>query len=236
MGRGQQEVAVAASRRDNSPRQHTLRPKGIFWGTAPSFRFEDGEVSYPREVPNQNPTALSFPSNSLVIVAGMPGSGKSTFLEKLLPEVPTLSIDGLQRELRRRWKKKVTLGAAADRVPKRLSEMMEEDGPVALEITGMRRKHRRLFQHLAFKAGRPCHIIFLDTDPDVCRERQHERGHVIDEDKMSQYAGGWLEIKSKLCEEHDEVAVESVQLEDYASVSVLGLEAVDVLRAVRFRV
>jgi len=234
MGRGQQGVTTAAVRRP-APKQSTVRPKGIFWATEPHFRWDEFDIDYPRPLPESYPTALSFPADSLLIIAGMPGTGKTTFMKSFLPGTPTLSIDGLQDELRRRWKKKVSLGTAADKTPERLREMMEVDGPVALEITGLRWRHRHLFQRLAADAGRPCHIVFLDIDPEVCRERQHERGYVIDEDKMKLYAESWLDIKRNLSDEDEELAFEGAHLEDYASVSVLGPEAVESLREVRFR-
>jgi predicted kinase len=113
----------------------------------------------------------------LVLMVGIPGSGKTWLLERLMPTAHVIRPDdhiGYTKE--NPWTPKAAK-AAWDRAHADLKQVLAAGGPdlIAFDATMVGAKKRAKYIRSAKKAGVRPVAVFADTPPELCQERNSAR-------------------------------------------------------------
>lgn len=132
------------------------------------------------------------PRGPLVVVGGLPGSGKSTAMARVREAVGTGAVPHGTRVLDSaevRARLRVTLGAVPYPLVRALvhtghwlqmlAAAWSVRGPLVVHETATRRRARAAFVLLAAVAGRPLRLVWIETDPGTARAGQVLRGRVV---------------------------------------------------------
>ncbi|MYQ44695.1 AAA family ATPase [Streptomyces sp. SID4985] len=140
-----------------------------------------------RERPGRTPRELRFGPRDLVVVTGLPGSGKSTLMQRA---VPGRRIDS--QDTRDRWQTRLAgLPYALYRPLVRLAHYaglrraLATGEGVVVHDCGAQPWVRAWLAHEARRRGAALHLILLDVDAEAARQGQRERGRGV-----SRYAFG----------------------------------------------
>ncbi len=136
---------------------------------------------------------MTFERNAVIVVAGLPGAGKSTLIRRAVDrdEATVLDTDDL-RSNRARAPRLLNLRHYA-----RIVAAMHGDGPVVIHTRGSRAPLRRLIAALARLHGRPAHLLLLDADLAEAEAGQRARGRTIAERAMDREAAGWRRVMAR---------------------------------------
>jgi energy-coupling factor transporter ATP-binding protein EcfA2 len=187
------------------------------------------------------PTAsLHYPAGSLVLLAGLPGAGKSMLLARLYrvrgdETGPVVAGDVRvidSRQSRNWWTR--YLGP----VPPRLRTPLVHATHVLRIVLAVLRGHSVLahtrgtwphvlygFAWLARRRGAGMHLILLDVPPPVARAGQHARGRTVTAATFARHRRRWRVLVAR---------ARTGGLPPADSVTVLDRPAADALRGIRF--
>jgi predicted kinase len=114
---------------------------------------------------------------AIVLLCGLPGSGKTTFALELLGHWPAIHVesDAIRQEIfpQPRFtngENRIVFAEAERRAARALSQR----SVVIVDATSLRREHRDRFRALALRAGVAFFVVRLVVAPDVARERLHQ--------------------------------------------------------------
>jgi hypothetical protein len=181
-----------------------------------------------------DPAVLRLPPAALVVVAGVPGAGKTTWLSRV--DAPgSLVLDPepirarLQRPLGRipyRWWRPLVHAGHVLRVLAALP------GPWGLLVhdTGTRGWRRRLLAGLARRCGRGAHLLLLDVTAEAALEGQRRRRRTLQRAAFASHWRSWRRLRVALGEPG--VVPAGLAVEGWASVRLLDRRAAGLLRRV----
>lgn len=123
------------------------------------------------------PTPPGHPA--LILLSGLPGSGKSHFCRELVKRVPPLLVlesDALRAIL---FSDPTHSGSENARLFPALHRLLERllrfEHQVVVDATNLRRRNRRMLYDIAFRVGAPLLIIETIAPEDVIRQRLSQR-------------------------------------------------------------
>jgi len=131
---------------------------------------------------------LRFPSDAVVVVAGVPGAGKTTLIRRAVDRDVARVVDtddrregGGRRLLYAGHYARIVAAVAGRR-------------PVVVHSRGTHPAARRAIAALAALRGRPAHLVMLDADRGEAEAGQRARGRTMPPAEMDRQLARWRRL------------------------------------------
>jgi predicted kinase len=160
---------------------------------------------------------LSFPSDAVVVVAGMPGAGKTTLIRRAVDPAAACVVDTDDRPRRA----PETLLYAAHYA--RIAAALAGRRPVVIHSRGTHAAARRAIAALAALRRRPAHLILIDAERAEAEAGQRARGRTVAPAEMERQATRWERLMAAI-----------PRREGWASIVVLDREQAARTQAIEF--
>jgi predicted kinase len=134
---------------------------------------------------------LTFEPNAVVVVAGVPGAGKSTLIRRAVDRAGAVVLDTDDERAAGRGGRLLYARHYA-----RIARAMLGSAPVVVHSRGTRRVGRRTIALLARLRGRPAHLLLLDAERTAAEEGQRARGRVVDRAVMDREWSRWRRLRA----------------------------------------
>jgi hypothetical protein len=180
------------------------------------------------------PAVLRLPPAALVVVAGVPGAGKTTWLSRVdAPGSLVLDPEPVRARLQR------PLGRVPDRLWRPLVHaghvlrvLAALPGPSGLLVhdTGTRAWRRRLLAGLARRCGRGAHLLLLDVTAEAALEGQRRRRRALHRAAFASHWRNWRRLRAALAGPGP--VPSGLAVEGWASVRLMDRPAAALLRRV----
>jgi hypothetical protein len=134
---------------------------------------------------------LSFPSDAVVVVAGVPGAGKTTLIRRAVDREAVLVVDtddrrdaGRRRLLYPGHYARIVAAVAGRR-------------PVVIHSRGTQPGARLAIAALAALRGRPAHLVMLDVERGEAESGQRARGRTVARGEMDRQVARWRRLMAR---------------------------------------
>ena len=140
---------------------------------------------------NRDPLAPGdpFPAFEVVVMSGLPASGKSTWLAENRPELPIVSLDRLRQSM------SIAPGEPQGRVVQAAREAarvhLRARRPFAWDATNLRVDRRRWLVKLAVDYGAGVRLVACETTSFSMRERNASRDEPVPRRVIEKMIDGW---------------------------------------------
>jgi Viral (Superfamily 1) RNA helicase len=132
---------------------------------------------------------LSFPTDAVVVVTGVPGAGKTTLIRRAVDRDLTRVVDTDDRPRRGRL---LYLGHYA-----RIVAAVLRRRPTVIHSRGTHPMARRAIRALAALRGRPAHLVMLDADRGEAESGQRARGRTVAPEEMDRQVARWRRLMAR---------------------------------------
>jgi predicted kinase len=146
---------------------------------------------------------FTYPEEAVVVVAGLPGAGKSTLIARAVDRsaVRVVDTDDQRRDDGR---------ASNVRHYGHIVTAVWGRRPVVIHSRGTLGTLRRAIALLSSLRGRPAHLILLDAPREAAEAGQRRRGRIVPRSKMDREVARWARLRRR-----------GVRREGWRSVTVL---------------
>jgi predicted kinase len=134
---------------------------------------------------------LRFSSDAVVVVAGVPGAGKTTFIRRAVDPAAVRVVDTQDR--RERGERASYLGHYA-----RILGAVAGRRPAVIHSRGTHAAARRAIALLARLRGRPAHLVMIDAPRAAAEAGQRRRGRMIPEAEMERHVARWRRLMARI--------------------------------------
>ena len=179
---------------------------------------------------------LRYPARDLLVVSGLPGSGKSTLMERVAAGVTRVDSQDVRAEFARRLPRRLPYGVYRPLVRAvhywRLRRAVRGGGPLVVHDCGAQRWVRSWLGRTARRQGRGLHLLLLDVSAEQAVGGQLERGRVVSDGAFARHRLGW----GRLLAEVEAAAADDARTLPAGAVSAVLLDRVgaQASQAVRF--
>ncbi|HEX2413325.1 MAG TPA: AAA family ATPase [Solirubrobacteraceae bacterium] len=162
---------------------------------------------------------LLFPSDAVVVVAGVPGAGKTTLIRRAVDrsEVRVVDTDDRRGEGRR---PRLYAGHYARIVGAILGRR-----PAVIHSRGTLAAPRRAIALLARLSGRRAHLVLLDAPRAAAEAGQRRRGRTVPEAEMERQVARWGRLMARIPTGEGWASVVVLNREQAAATSELAFIA-----------
>jgi hypothetical protein len=129
---------------------------------------------------------LTFSSDSVVVVAGLPGAGKTTLIRRAAERGAVCVVDTDDRPRRGPLLYAGHYG--------RIVAAIAGSRPAMIHSRGTHPYARRAIATLAALRGRPAHLVLIDAERAEAEAGQRARGRVIDASEMARQERRWRRL------------------------------------------
>ena len=137
---------------------------------------------------------LAFSPSAVVVVAGLPGAGKSTLIRRAADREATTVVDTDDRRAAGVRRSSRLPGALYGGHYLRILAAIAGGGPVVVHSRGTRALPRRIIRLAAALRGRPAHLVLLDADRASAEAGQEARGRRVRRRVMDREADRWRRL------------------------------------------
>jgi predicted kinase len=113
------------------------------------------------------------PGAEVVVMCGLPASGKNTWVDQHCPQLPVVSFDDAREELGLAHGKNE--GAVAHRAVDKAKELLRARRPFVFNATHLSGQMRKKTLDLVHNYGARARVVYLEAAPDVVFERNRRR-------------------------------------------------------------
>ena len=134
---------------------------------------------------------LTFSTDAVVVVAGVPGAGKTTLIRRAVDRDAARVVDTDDRR---------EAGARRLLYPghyARIVAAIAGRGPVVIHSRGTSAVARRAIALLAALRGRPAHLVLLDAGRHEAEAGQRARGRMIAAEEMDRQVARWRRLLAR---------------------------------------
>ncbi len=168
---------------------------------------------------------LEFSLTALVVIAGVPGAGKTTLIDRAVDRgrVRVVDTEDQRRAGHRRRPKPLRVLVHYLRIVRAIVG----GSPAVVHSRGTRTATRRLLALLARLRGRPAHLVLVVADADEAIDGQRSRGRVVAADEMRGHVRRFARLAAR-------PAGEIAAAEGWADVTVVDRAGAARIDAFRF--
>ncbi|MET8626230.1 AAA family ATPase [Kitasatospora sp. NPDC004669] len=153
------------------------------------------------ELRGPGPAALHYPADDLLVVTGLPGSGKSTLMRRSV-RAPLVDSQQVREEYAARLPGRLpyALYRPLARLAhyRRLRRAVLDGGPLAVHDCGTLPFVRTWLTRAAARQGRRVHLLLLDVDPAEARAGQRRRGRGVSHYAFARHRGAAARLRRLL--------------------------------------
>lgn len=118
----------------------------------------------------------------IVLMSGLPGTGKDTWIARHLPELPVISLDTIRKELG--ILPTDNQGRVIKEGRERAKALLRKKQPFVWNATNLSREIRQIQIQLFEQYGAAVRIVYLETDEKTRRERNKAREAAVPEEAV----------------------------------------------------
>lgn len=134
---------------------------------------------------------LTFPTNAVVVVAGVPGAGKTTLIHRAVDRDLARVVD--TDDLRAAGRSRLLYLAHYLRIAVAVGGRR----PVVIHSRGTQPAARRAIAALAALRGRPAHLLMIDAARDEAEAGQRARGRTVPAAEMDRQLARWRRLVAR---------------------------------------
>ena len=134
---------------------------------------------------------LTFPSNAVVVVTGVPGAGKTTLIRRAVDRDLTRVVD--TDDLRESGRKRLLYAGHYLRI----AFAVAGSRPAVIHSRGTHPAARLAIAALAALRGRPAHLVMIDAARDEAEAGQRERGRKVPAAEMDRQLARWQRVMAR---------------------------------------
>lgn len=123
----------------------------------------------------------------VIMLSGLPGTGKDTWIGQHHPDMPIVSLDGIRAELG--IKPTDNQGEVIQAAQERAREYLRTNQPFIWNATDLTRDTRQKLIGLFERYGARVRIVYLETDEEIRGVRNAGRKDAVPEDVVARMIG-----------------------------------------------